>query len=248
MSTEIELTKSGGVATLTLHAPQRRNALTPSMAEDLIGAIDEIDGDDAIGAAVLHGEGGYFCAGADLSTLGGAKSDPASAASFGAIGTLYSAFVRVGRSAVPVVAAIEGGAVGAGVNLMMAADLRIVAQDVKVLSGFSRVKVHPGGGHFALLMRSGRREAAAALGVFGEVLDGHDCVAHGLAWRSVSPGDTLETAASYAQRVAADPGLARKVVESFRLEAGPPALSWDAALGVERAAQMWSMRRASETQ
>ena len=67
---------------------------------------------------------------------------------------------RVGELAPPTIAAIRGGAVGAGLNLALATDLRVVAEDAALLSGFIPIGLHPGGGHTALLGRLGSREAA----------------------------------------------------------------------------------------
>ena len=70
-----------GIAVLTLNAPERRNALTVAMAEELTAACEAIDADAAVGAVVVRGEGGYFCAGGDRATLAAAGNDPAEAAS-----------------------------------------------------------------------------------------------------------------------------------------------------------------------
>ena len=74
---EVILERAAGVATVTLAAPERRNALTRSMARELVEACEEIDADAAIGAVVVRGEGGFFCAGGDRGTLANAGRDPA---------------------------------------------------------------------------------------------------------------------------------------------------------------------------
>ena len=170
---EIELERrDDGVAVLTLNAPERRNALTVEMAEALTAACEEIDADEAVGAVVVRGEGGYFCAGGDRATLAEAGRDPAEDERYRGMSAIYRSFARVGELAPPTVAAIRGGAVGAGLNLALATDLRVVAEDAKLLSGFIPIGLHPGGGHTALLGRLGSREAAAALTLFGERLTG----------------------------------------------------------------------------
>jgi enoyl-CoA hydratase len=90
------------------------------------------------------------------------------------------------------VAAVRGAAVGAGVNLVMATDLRVIASDARLLSGFGRLRLHPGGGHFALLNRQGNREVAAAMGLFHEELDGEQAVAAGLAWMATDSADVRD--------------------------------------------------------
>ena len=141
------------------------------------------------------------------------------------------------------IAAVRGGAVGAGVNLAFATDLRIVSQEAKIVSGFLPIGLHPGGGHGALLGRTGQREAAAAMALFGEGIDGTRAVSLGLAWQAVDDNEVEGVAAALAARAAKDPELARRTARSMRAEWGPPPLPWPAALELERASQMWSMRR-----
>lgn len=239
---EIRYEVSEGVASITLDAPQRRNALTPPMAEALVAALDEADADRDVGAIVLSG-GTSFCAGADLGLLGDAGTDPAEDVNFRTIETIYAAFVRVGEAKVPTVAAVRGAAVGAGINLALAPDLRVVATDARLMSGFGRLGVHPGGGHFTLLHRAGGRETAAAMGLFGEEVSGTRAAEIGLAWRAVPDDEVEHVARTLARRVARDPELSRRAVASFHRETAQGGLPWDVAVEVERAAQMWSFRR-----
>jgi enoyl-CoA hydratase len=138
---------------------------------------------------------------------------------------------------------VRGGAVGAGLNLMLATDIRVVARDAKIISGFMPIGLHPGGGHGALLGRTGTREAAAAMALFGERIDGERAAQLGLAWTAVDDDDVEATAIDLAGRAGADPELARRTTASLRTVLGPPALPWPAALELERASQMWSLRR-----
>jgi len=232
-----------GVATITLDSPKRRNAMSIAMAHEVVSHCDQIDQDPSVGAVVVTGGGGHFCSGAERGSLAAASRDPADPAMYRDLGLTYQSFMRVGTLAVPTVAAVCGATVGAGVNLMMATDLRIVAKDARILSGFGLISLHPGGGHFTLLSRAGGSETSAALGLFGEEVDGDDAVACGLAWRSLSADEVLAYAVGVAGRVAADPELARAAVASFRTQMGPPAQSWPIALAAERAPQMWSLRR-----
>lgn len=238
----IHLERLDGVAIITIDNPEMRNALDPRLAVDLVAVCDEIDDDATIGAAVVRGARGTFCSGADRSLLD-APSDQASDATYKAMGLLYRSFHRVGQLAVPTVAAVRGAVVGAGTNLMLATDLRVVADEAKILSGFLRIGVHPGGGFFTLVGRSAGREAAAALGLFGEVLTGAQAVACGLAWESLPDDQVEDRANQLAARAARDPELARLAIETMRRELGPPAISWDVAIGYERSSQMWSLAR-----
>ncbi len=239
---EVKVEFNDHVAVISLCAPGRRNALTPQMATDLANACDEIDGAPEIGAVVILGEGGYFCAGAHRDVLAGA-TDPLSEPAHGDLSSVYGSFVRVGELEPPTIAAVRGGAVGAGLNLALAADLRIVAEHAQLTSGFLRLGLHPGGGYFVLSGRTAGREVTAAMGLFGETVEGRRAAELGLAWESLPDEKVEGRALELAARVAADPQLARRATRSFRQALGPPHLPWPVALDAERGAQAWSLRR-----
>ena len=101
-----------------------------------------IDRNPDIGAVVVTG-GPYFCAGAHRDTLAGAGADPVGEPAPSDLSVVYRSFARVGELEPPTVAAIRGGAVGAGINLAFATDLRVVADDARLMAGFSRIGLHP---------------------------------------------------------------------------------------------------------
>jgi enoyl-CoA hydratase len=141
------------------------------------------------------------------------------------------------------VAAVRGAAVGAGLNLALATDLRIVSRTARLLPGFAQIGIHPGGGHYTLISRVAGREAAAAMGLFGEEINGERAVELGLAWAAHDDADVEAESLRLARRVATDPPLARRLATSFRRETAAAAMPWEVALDVERSAQMWSLRR-----
>jgi enoyl-CoA hydratase len=243
---QVLLHKQDGVAVLTVDSPEVKNGLTPEMGLQLSGLCDDIDADPDIGAAVVMGSGGTFCSGADRRRWD-PDADQASDEVFKQNGAVYGAFRRVGSLAVPTVAAVRGAAVGAGINLMLATDLRVVADDARILAGFVRIGLHPGGGYFTISARTAGREATAAMGLFSEEIDGVRAKEIGLAWDSVPDGDVEKRAMELALTAARDPELSREAVRSFRTELGPPAIGWDAALHFERGTQMWSQRRRGES-
>jgi enoyl-CoA hydratase len=238
----IELQRQGGVAVVTVSSPEVKNALTPEMAEELVACCDEIDGTPEIGAAIVRGDGGTFCSGADRRrwTPG---VDQAEEATYRQNGAIYQAFFRVGHLQVPTIAAVRGAAVGAGINLMLATDLRIVARDARILAGFLRIGLHPGGGYFTISQRTAGREATAAMGLFSEEISGARAAEIGLAWRAVDDAEVDDVALELAARPASDPALAREALRSFRIQTSAPGLTWDAAVSFERPTQMWSQRR-----
>jgi enoyl-CoA hydratase len=210
------------------------------MARELVAVLEAADADRQVGAIVIGG-GPNFCAGAHRDTLARVGEDPAGDDEFRTIDDIYEAFLRVTRTACPTVAAVRGAAVGAGLNLALAADVRIVSTTARLLSGFGPIGIHPGGGHFALLGRRGGYETAAAAGLFGCELSGSEAVHRGLAWQAVDDDSVESSALELARGVARDPELARRMTATFRLE--PAGLSWAAAAQLERGPQMWSMRR-----
>jgi enoyl-CoA hydratase len=239
----IDLEVRDGIAFITLNAPKTRNALNNEIADQFVAACDVADRDPAVGAAVIKGAGGTFCSGAERGHLDEVGRDPVEDRRYQSLGGIYRAFTRVGQMQVPTIAAVRGAAVGAGINLMLATDLRIVAEDARLISGFLRIGLHPGGGHFGLLAGRAGSEAAAAAGIFGEEISGLRAVELGLAWQALPAEQVEERAAELARRPARDPDLARKATASLRMELGPPRLPWAAALEVERGAQLWSLRR-----
>lgn len=237
--------KDNKVAVITIEAPEVRNALTPAMGRSLSRVCDEIDADLSVGAAVIRGANGTFCSGADR-RVWRPNADQASDEQYKQTGAVYGAFARVGDLKVPAVAAVRGAAVGAGLNLMLAADLRVVAVEARILAGFVRIGLHPGGGYFALSGRLAGREAAAAMGIFGQEITGQQATELGWAWEALSDEKVEERAVQLASLAAEDPELIREVVRSFRTELGPPAMPWATALEFERGTQMWSQQRRAE--
>src|SRR3954469_365829 len=98
--------KRDRVAVLTLNDPDHRNSLTGPMVDEIVETFDALEADDAVGAAVITGAGPGFCAGADLGNLGGTTGP--------GFRSIYEGFLRVGRSTLPTLAAVNGAAVGAG--------------------------------------------------------------------------------------------------------------------------------------
>jgi enoyl-CoA hydratase len=222
-----------GVATVTLDDPTRRNALSAAMVGELTAAFDTLEGDADVGAVVVTGAPPAFCAGADLSHLG--QSPDAKG-----LGSVYEGFLRVGRCALPTVAAVNGAAVGAGVNLALACDLRLAARSARFDTRFLQLGLHPGGGHTWMLTRIAGPQTAAATVLFGEVLDGEAAERCGLAWRCVDDDDLLHHARALAGRAASAPrALARRVKQT--LAAVADVSTSGEAVALELEAQLWSM-------
>lgn len=240
--TEVAYASDDGIATITLDAPERRNALSVEMSRELIDAARTAEADPSVGAVIVTG-GEHFCAGAVRSVLAETGRDPVEDSAYRGLETVYAAFTTVGSIDLPTIAAVRGAAVGAGLNLALATDLRVVSRTARLLPGFAQIGIHPGGGHLSLLHRVAGREAAAAMGLFGEEVDGERAVDLGIAWSAHDDAQVDAAARAIAARTAADPELARRLVRSFRRETAPGGIPWEVAVELERSPQMWSLRR-----
>ena len=222
-----------GVAVVTLDDPGRRNALSPEMVDEIVAAFDALEADAAVGAIVVTGAPPAFCAGADLSHLGGGPEA-------GGLRSVYEGFLRVGRSPLPTLAAVNGPAVGAGVNLALVCDVRLAARSARFDTRFLQLGLHPGGGHTWMMHRLLGPQGAAASVLFGEVLEGPEAERVGLAWRCVDDDDLLDHARAMAGRAASAPrALARRVKQT--LSAVADVGTSEEAVALELEAQLWSM-------
>jgi enoyl-CoA hydratase len=226
------------VAIMTLDEPERRNALTAELVDEIIAAVAALTDDESVGALVVTGAPPAFCSGADV----GALSDLAEGRDPGNVRDIYAGFLCVLDCPLPTVAAVNGPAVGAGFNLALACDLRIAGTSARFDSRFLRIGIHPGGGHTWLLDRAVGPQAAAAIDLFGERLDGTRAAAIGLAWDCVGDDELLDRAIDLAARAADAPReLAMRVKASLRHAVWQP--SFDDALRFELEHQIWSLRR-----
>lgn len=185
------------VATLTLNNPDERNTLTAPMVAEITAAMDEIEANPEVGALVVTGAAPAFCAGANLGNLATATGE--------SLGVIYEGFLRIARSPLPTIAAVNGAAVGAGMNLALGCDLRIAARRAKFDTRFLKLGIHPGGGHTWMFRRIAGPQAAFAAVVFGEVLNGEEAERIGLAWKCVDDDQLLVEAQRLAAQAAEVP-------------------------------------------
>jgi enoyl-CoA hydratase len=230
-----------GVGVVTLHAAERRNALDGALAIEFIACLEAASNDSSIGAVVIAADGPSFCSGGDLDLLYRAGGDPTAPAAFEELGQIYRMFATMSAMPMPLIAAAQGAMVGAGLNLALAADLVVAADDLEI-RGFGRSGLHPGGGHLSLLAQKAPA-AAAAVALLGQKLDAADALRTGLVWQVVPRVDLLPTALAIARRAASDAELTRAVTATYRA-ATSARLSYPASILLERAPQMWSLRRA----
>lgn len=223
-----------GVATLTLNNPDERNTLTQPMVDEITAAMDRIEGDDSIGALVVTGAAPAFCAGANLGNLATATGE--------SLGVIYEGFLRIARSPLPTIAAVNGAAVGAGMNLALGCDLRIAARRARFDTRFLQIGIHPGGGHTWMLRRITGPQTTFATVVFGEILSGEEAERVGLVWKCVDDDQLLAEAQTMAARAADIP---RPLLESVKktIQDMPNVVTHPDAVKRELEPQLWSTKQ-----
>lgn len=204
--------RDGTIVVLTLNRPDVRNAMTPELTEAFSSAIDALRADRGVRAVVVTGAGQAFCAGGDLSWIrpGPGASVPEMR---GKMRSFYPRFLAVRDLDVPVIAAVNGSAIGAGLCLAMACDLRVVAEDARLSTAFTRLGMHPGMAATYLLTRLVGTARAAELFFTAEPIDGKEAERIGLANRAVPGARVRDEALALARRIAENAPLPMGMVK-----------------------------------
>lgn len=204
-----------GVWLLTLTDPDRRNAMDEAMGAELIAAAHALAADPTARALVVTGQGEAFCAGADLPALFGDPDRPLEETR-AHLQRYYRGFLALRDLAIPTVAAVNGAAVGAGLNLALVCDIRVAGRDAAFGATFTRIGLHPGGGCTWFLVQALGPSRALRTLLLGDTLDAERATAWGLA--DGPEDDPVAAAITLARQFAAvEPELARHVKRSVRL-------------------------------
>jgi enoyl-CoA hydratase/carnithine racemase len=197
---EITYEVGDGVATVTLNRPERLNAYTPTMHRELVEAFDRTDADDDVRAVIVTGAGRGFCAGADLGGGGGTfdRGSDEPRRDSGGVLTL-----RIFDSAKPVIAAINGPAVGVGITMTLPMDVRIAADDAKIGFVFARRGIVPEACSSWFLPRVVGISQAMEWTATGRVFGAEEALQGGLV-RSLHPKERVVDAARELAREIAD--------------------------------------------
>lgn len=199
MSCAIRAETDGAVGTITIEAPERRNAISYAMRQQLAEALGAFDDDQAVRVLVVTGSGTAFCAGVDLSD-GDAPEPPA----LDATKPLTDPFDRLAK---PLVAAVNGPAVGGGFEIVLAADVRIASTSAWFALPEVTIGSLPGSGGTQRLARALPPAIAAELLYTGARLSAEDAYRFGLVSRLVEPDTLVATAHELAERIAANAPL-----------------------------------------
>ena len=238
MSNDLVLQERHGSAVLlTLNQGARRNVLSAALVDAVGAAYDAIEADPSVNAVVLTGAGPAFCAGAELSVLRAAAEE-----NFDVVRNVYDGFLRVLRSPVPTIAAVNGPAVGAGFNLTLACDIRLAGRSAVFDTRFAKLRLHPGGGHAWLLARAVGRQQAMLATAFGEVWDAQQAKDVGLVASVHDDQELVGAALAIAQRMdGQESAFTRRLVDTVRRSL--VTATHEEALAHETEAQAWSTKR-----
>jgi enoyl-CoA hydratase len=207
-----------GIALVTLNDPDRRNAMTVAMGEAIETTFRELARDDGLRVVVLTGAPPAFSAGGDLAMLEdhARRTRDEGFDATEEMRTFYRRFLALRELPVPVVAAINGHAVGAGLCVALACDLVHVAEDARVGLNFSRLALHPGMGGSWLLPRTVGRQRAAELLYTGRLASGAELADDGLALAAHPAAEVLPRSLELAGEIAtSSPLVVRQLKQSL---------------------------------
>jgi enoyl-CoA hydratase/carnithine racemase len=231
---EIRLVVDGPVAELVLARPAARNAMTDAMGIEIAHAVAAINGNAAVRVVLVRGDGEAFSAGGDFAMLA-ERARATEAENRMTMRRFYASFLTVRAVRVPTIAVIAGSAIGAGLCLALACDLRLAASHVKLAASFVRVGLHPGMGATWMLPRLVGPAIAAELLLTGRAIDAPEALRIGLV-NQVHAADALDGAAwALAREIAAAAPLA--VAQTKATLAGALERTLDDALAREADAQ-----------
>jgi 2-(1,2-epoxy-1,2-dihydrophenyl)acetyl-CoA isomerase len=202
----ITIATDQGLATLTLNAPDKLNAVSRKMIGELKDCWGKLAADSSVRAVLLTGAGRGFCAGADLSDPD--REQGAAADSGAALEKFFNPVIRLMRSMPkPIVAAVNGPAAGVGMSFALAADIAIAARSATFLQAFARIGLLPDGGSTWFLPRLVGEQRARALAMLAPQITAQQAKEWGLIWDVVDDGELMKTAMDLARRLADGPTL-----------------------------------------
>ncbi len=220
-----------GVALLVLDNPDQRNAMSAEMTDAWVAAIDELVADPGVRAVVVTGEGTAFCSGGDTAWIAGEPE-----ASVDRLRTrmvaFYRAWLSIRRLEVPTIAAVNGPAIGAGLCVALACDLRYAAAGARLGAPFVRLGMHPGMAGTALLPEVVGVAAARDLLLTGRLVDAEEALRLGLVSRVLDPATFLDEVLATASAIAATAPIASRLTKLALADGGhadvEAGLQWEA--------------------
>jgi enoyl-CoA hydratase/carnithine racemase len=213
MTEHVLIEKSGGVLTLTINRPEKKNALTQAMYQALGDAIDGAADDKDVRCVLIQANGDIFTAGNDLGDFAAANAGDTTANEAREGGNPLLA--ALGRAKTPLVAAVHGRAVGVGVTMLLHCDLVYVAEDALLTTPFVNLALVPEAASSMLLPARVGHARAFAMFVLGEAVDGKTAAAWGIANAAVPAGELRAKARAAAEAVAARPASSVAITKAL---------------------------------
>jgi 2-(1,2-epoxy-1,2-dihydrophenyl)acetyl-CoA isomerase len=201
-------TREEGIATLTLNRPDKLNALSAELSTALNGALARLADDDSVRVVVLTGSGRAFCSGGDLGAIGRGRQHNQTAELEPILRSGMQMILKMRLMPQPVVAAVNGPAAGAGMNIALAADIRIASDAATFGQNFSRVGLFPDYGGIYLLPQLVGPSIAAEMFYTGEMIDAPTALRLGIVNRVVPAAQFANEVQALAQKIAQGPPLA----------------------------------------
>jgi enoyl-CoA hydratase len=221
------------IALITLNNPDKRNMLTIEVCEQIVHYVAQAEQHPEVKALIVTGTGRAFCAGGQLTDLTPNQE---------ILETIYSGFLSIANCSVPTIAAINGPAVGAGFNMAVGCDVRIVTEQARFEPRFFGLGLHPGGGNTWMLRQLVNWNTAAGMLLFSQPLSGREAVDKGLAWKCVEADKLLEEAFAFTGNIRDLPKeLLLRTKQTLRQAGGTN--SHQEILDMETAEQIWSINQ-----
>lgn len=205
--------REGSIVTLTMNRPDRLNALNNDLSTALNDSISRIASDHTIHVVILTGEGRAFCAGGDLAVIGKGRASGNDAELAPLLRSGMQAVLKIRTMPQPVIAAVNGAAAGAGMNLALAADIRIAAEDAVFGQNFAKVGLFPDYGGTYFLPQLVGRAKAAELFYTGDMIDAKTALRLGIVNHIFPAERLLAETQSLAARIASGPQVAIRGVK-----------------------------------
>lgn len=225
MSDPVLITREDGVGLVTLNRPEKRNALDLTMRAAIAAAVSELDADTAIRAIVITGNEKVFAAGADLNLLVDKGAQDVAGID---LGQYWAPLVKAGK---PLIAAVNGFALGAGCEMAMMCDFIVCNAAARFGQTEAKVGIMPGAGGTQRLVRAVGKPVASLMLMTGETISGERAYQLGLAAEFVGEGNALDRALALAKTAAQLPPKALRAIK--RTLAAGADLPLDAALALE---------------
>ena len=204
----IEFSISAGIATITLNRPEKLNAFSGTMREDLLAALRSCERDEQVRVVVITGAGRAFCAGGDVESMSALQKSNDVASFRKLLDAGRDVVLQIVSMEKPVIASINGVAAGAGCNLALACDYRIASDEAKLGETFVRIGLHPDWGGTWLLPRLVGRSRALEILMTGRMIGPAEAAAIGMIDRIVPASDLANETEKLARAIADGPPLA----------------------------------------